>query len=104
MNSPQTTSQHIVNAAIQLIPLGIENPYPLIDEAISLIQQSGFRYEVGPFSTSLEAPLNEVFKLVSKIQEMFFEKGGNEMLINLQIQARKGHDVTGEEKVGKFRN
>jgi len=75
----------------------------LIDEAISLIEQSGFRYEVGPFSTSLEAPLNDVFQLVSEIQEMFFEKGGNEILINLQIQARKGKDVTGEEKVGKFR-
>ena len=93
----------LVNAAIQLVPLGTENPYPLIDEAISLIEQSGFRYEVGPFSTSLEAPLNDVFQLVSEIQEMFFEKGGNEILINLQIQARKGKDVTGEEKVGKFR-
>jgi uncharacterized protein YqgV (UPF0045/DUF77 family) len=48
-------NQFIVNASIQLIPVVTDkHPYLWVDEAISIIQQSGITYEVGPFATVIE--------------------------------------------------
>jgi uncharacterized protein YqgV (UPF0045/DUF77 family) len=99
MNS---TDNYNVNAAIQVVPLGVSIPYLLVDKAIETIRESGIPFEVGPFSTSLEAPLNQILDLVSKIRDTVNSAGGEEILINLQIHSRKGGHVTAEEKTGKF--
>lgn len=93
-----------VNASIQLVPLGEIQPYPLVDQAIKTIEESGLAFEVGPFSTSVEASLKDVFALVEQIKERVWNAGGNEILINLQIHARKSGPVSSEEKVKPFRS
>ncbi len=92
-----------VNAAIQIVPLGIANACRIVDLAIDEIQKTGFPFEVGPFSTSIEASLVEILSLIEKIKNRVFLDEAEEILINIQIHARKNGDVGHLEKIGKFR-
>ena len=55
----------LINASIQLLPLAQDkHPYEWVDDAIAIIQQSGIKYEVGPFTTVLEGTYEEVMSVV----------------------------------------
>lgn len=95
--------QYIVNASIQIVPIVLDrHPYEWVDEAIVIIQQSGVKYEVGPFATVLEGRYDEVMKVIDDVNEYLFKKGCNEWISNLQIQIRSNGDITSLEKTGKF--
>ena len=95
---------YIVNASIQLIPIVTDkHPYEWVDEAITIIQQSGMRYEVGPFSTTLEGSYDEVMQTVHKVNEFLYQRECSEWITNLQIQIRSKGDITGSAKIEKFR-
>ena len=95
--------QYIVNASIQIIPIVLDkHPYQWVDEAIVIIQQSGVKYEVGPFATVLEGRYDEVMKVIDDVNEYLFKKGCQEWISNLQIQIRSNGDITSLEKTGKF--
>jgi len=94
----------IINASIQVIPLGTDkDPYEWVDEVISIIQQSGIQYEIGPFATVLEGKYNEVMKLTHAINDHLFNRNCSEWITNLQIQIRSGSDITSLEKIVKFK-
>lgn len=94
---------YIINASIQIVPIVLDkHPYQWVDEAIAIIQQSGIKYEVGPFATVLEGTYNEVMKVIHEVNEYLYEKGCAEWISNLQIQIRSGGVITSEEKTGKF--
>jgi len=97
--------QYIVNAAVQIVPI-VENkhPYEWVDEAIAIIQQSGIIYEVGPFATLLEGTYAEVMQVINDINEYLVNKNCREWICNVQVQLRSNADITGEEKVSKFKN
>jgi uncharacterized protein YqgV (UPF0045/DUF77 family) len=92
-----------VNAALQIIPLRTEDPYPFVDLAIELIRKKGLTFEVGPFSTSVEGSLENLSELMTEIRDAMFEKGLVEFLLNLQIQFHKEKAVSAAEKTLKFR-
>lgn len=95
--------QYIINASIQIVPIVLDrHPYEWVDEAIVIIQQSGVKYEVGPFATVLEGRYDEVMKVIDDVNEYLFKKGCNEWISNLQIQIRSNGDITSLEKTGKF--
>ena len=95
---------HIINASIQIVPIVLDkHPYEWVDDAIGVIQQSGIKYEVTPFATILEGTYEEVMAVIHQVNEFLYAKGCAEWITNLQVQVRSGGDVTGEEKVGKFR-
>ena len=94
---------HIINASIQIVPIVEDkHPYEWVDEAIAVIQQSGVKYQVGPFSTVVEGTYQEVIQVIHDINEYLYQKGCEEWISNLQIQIRSGRDVTSEEKINKF--
>lgn len=96
---------YIVNASIQIIPIVLDkHPYAWVDEAIAIIQQSGIKYEVGPFATVLEGTYDEVMSVVHQINEYLYSRNCNEWINNLQIQIRSKGDITGEEKTEKFKS
>ncbi len=96
--------QYLINASVQIVPVVLDkHPYEWVDEAISVIQQSGIKYEVGAFGTVLEGKYDEVMQLIHAINEHLYQKGCSEWISNLQIQIRSDRDVTGEEKTSKFR-
>ena len=95
---------HTINASIQIVPIVLDkHPYDWVDEAITVIQQSGIKYEVGPFATVLEGTYEEVMKVIDAVNEWLFQKGCAEWITNLQIQIRSGGGITGNEKIEKFK-
>jgi uncharacterized protein YqgV (UPF0045/DUF77 family) len=96
---------HIINAAIQIIPLAKkEIAYPIIDRAIALIQQSGLKYEVAAFETSVDGTWIDINALLNEIKTQLDSEGVNDVLINVKYQLRKNADVAMEEKTAKFRD
>lgn len=95
--------QFIINASIQIVPIVQDkHPYEWVDEAIAVIQNSGIKYEVGPFATVLEGRYDEVMKVIHEVNELLYQKGCAEWITNVQIQIRSKSDVTGDEKTEKF--
>src|SRR5215216_3794876 len=94
---------HIINASIQIVPIVLDkHPYEWVDDAIAIIQQSGIKYEVGPFATVLEGKYDEVMKVINDVNEYLYQKGCAEWITNLQIQIRSGGNITSLEKTEKF--
>ena len=95
--------QFIINASIQIVPIVLDkHPYEWVDDAIAIIQQSGIKYEVGPFATVLEGKYDEVMKVINDVNEYLYQKGCAEWIANLQIQIRSNGDITSLEKTEKF--
>jgi len=95
---------YIINASIQIVPVvSDKHPYEWVDEAIAVIQQSGIKYEVGPFATVIEGNYTNVMKVLDNINEYLCNKGCNEWICNVQIQIRSKGDITGNEKTEKFK-
>ncbi len=95
--------QYIINASIQIVPIVLDkHPYQWVDDAISVIQKSGIKYDVTPFATILEGTYDEVMKVIHEVNEFLYEKGCAEWISNLQIQIRSKGDITGDEKTAKF--
>lgn len=91
-----------INAAIQLLPLGADNKYELIDQAIALIDASGLTYKVCPFETVVEGESDEVYALIRRVQQSTLENGASDLLLNVKIHAAN-RDLEFEEKLAKYR-
>lgn len=92
-----------VNLSLQIIPVNEKNAYPMIDEAIAVIQASGVKYVVTPFATILEGELSDLLKIVVKAKEAALNAGAEELLMNIQIHLKKDKSVAFEDKTDKFR-
>jgi uncharacterized protein (TIGR00106 family) len=100
----QSMHSHIINASLQIVPIvQDQHPYEWVDEAIAVIQQSGVKYEVGPFATVLEGTYDEVMKLVHDVNEFLYSRNCNEWISNIQMQIRSRGDITSDEKTAKFK-
>lgn len=94
---------YIVNASLQIIPIVQDkHPYLWVDEAIAIIQQSGIKYKVGPFSTDLEGTYEEIMNVIHAVNEFLQARGCAEWISNIQVQIRSERDITAEEKTAKF--
>ena len=95
--------QYLVNASVQIVPIVLDkHPYEWVDEAITIIQQSGIRHEVGPFATVLEGTYGEVMQVIHAINEYLYSKGCSEWISNIQLQVRSDRSITANEKTEKF--
>ena len=93
-----------VNFSLQVVPLHTENPYPIIDAAIAVIQQAGLPYEVTAFSTQIEGSYAEIMELLNKVRAACYQAGANELLLNMQLQESTEREILMEDKTAKFRN
>ena len=97
--------QYIVNASLQIIPVVQDrHPYLWVDEAISIIEDSGISYDVGPFATIIEGTYEQVMKVINDVNEFLLSKGCTEWISNIHIQIRSNGDITGDEKTSKFKS
>lgn len=95
---------YTVNASIQLVPVVQDrHPYEWVDEAIYIIQQSGIKHEIGPFSTVIEGTYEEVMRVIHRINEHLYAQQCPEWITNVQIQIRSNGSITGDEKTDKFK-
>ncbi|HEY8954971.1 thiamine-binding protein [Chitinophaga sp.] len=92
-----------INLALQIIPsVPSEQVYPVVDEAIAVIRDSGVKYRVCPFETVMEGTYEELMEVVRKTQEVCFKAGASQLLVYIKMQIRRDGDVTIEEKTGKY--
>ena len=95
----------IINASIQVVPLTkIEEAIPIIDKAISLIQNSGLKYSVGAFETTLEGEYEKVQNLLRNIEDFCYSKKDIQFLVYTKLHICGGENITVESKTSKFRN
>ncbi|WZL74474.1 MTH1187 family thiamine-binding protein [Clostridiaceae bacterium 35-E11] len=92
-----------VNLSLQVLPrVPDEKIYPVVDEVIKLIQDSGFKYEVGPMETTIEGELDDLLEIVKKAQEICIQEGATRVLSVIKIDY-KPEGVTMDEKISKYR-
>ena len=95
---------YIVNATIQVLPIVQDkHAYEWVDEAISIIEESNLKYEIRPFSTEVEGNYENVITLFNKVNNHLYNQQCHEWICNLQIQIRSTGDMTGDEKIEKFK-
>ena len=94
---------HQINISLQIIPKGKEDTrYALVDDAITVIKESGLRYLVTPMETVIEGPYDAVMEVVKAAQEACLASGAEEVLTIVKLHVRNGKDVTFEEKTEKY--
>ncbi|MFT3739149.1 MAG: thiamine-binding protein [Breznakibacter sp.] len=94
-----------VNLAIQVLPSSIsKHPYDIVDEAIKIIAESGFKYRVTPFETVMEGPYGELMEVVKRVHETCYFHGAESMMCYLKIQSNGEREVTIEDKMAKYDN
>lgn len=92
-----------INVAIQVLPEADGKiKYELVDEAISAIAGSGFRYRVCPFETVVECRYEDLPALLERIHGACAAAGTEKMLTNLKVQVDFTGDVTIEDKMEKY--
>jgi uncharacterized protein (TIGR00106 family) len=94
-------AKRTVNVAVQVLPL-TDDPFPVVDAAISAIAASGVKYEVGPMETVMEGTLDELLEVAKHAHLACFEAGAEQVVTVIKI----GDRICGtsmEEKVAKYR-
>lgn len=95
--------QFIVNASLQILSIDQDkHPYEWVDEAIKVIQKSGIKYEVGPFSTILEGKYTDVISVINSVNEYLYTNHCSEWIANVQVQIRSLSSISGDEKTAKY--
>jgi uncharacterized protein (TIGR00106 family) len=90
-----------VNVAVQVLPL-IENAYPVVDQAIQIISESGVKYEVGPMETVMEGPLDQLMEVAKSAHLACFTAGAEKVVTIIKIGDRIS-GTTIDEKIKKYR-
>ncbi len=90
----------IINASIQIIPLSVskEVAYSNIDRVIKLIQESGLKYIIGAFETTIEGEYETVQILFKKLQDVCYSIHEIQFLIYTKMHLCGGKDILIEDK------
>ncbi len=92
-----------ITCSIKFLPLVASGTtvHALVDKAIEIIKNSGFRYLVGPSETTVEGEFEEIVELLKKIGIQMKEHCPRFVLQSSFDVARDG--VTIDEKIKHYR-
>jgi uncharacterized protein (TIGR00106 family) len=66
-----------------------------VKKGVTVIQESGYTYEIGGMSTAVEVPdLDSLFDLVKKIHAAHLNEGAKRIVIDLKVDDRRDKMVT----------
>ncbi|MBB6453219.1 uncharacterized protein YqgV (UPF0045/DUF77 family) [Salirhabdus euzebyi] len=73
--------------SIQILPKtkNGEDVIPYVDEAISVIEQSGLAFQVNPLETTMEGDLPELLTIVEKMNQRMVELGCPNVISQIKI-------------------
>ncbi len=73
--------------SIQIIPKTAngEDVIPYVDEAISIIHESGVKYEVHPLETTMEGELSLLFTIIEKMNQRMIEIGSRNVISQIKV-------------------
>ena len=88
-------------AQLSIYPIGAGvNLGRHVKKGVKIIEDSGYTYQVGGMSTSVEVPdLQELFELVENIRQAQLDEGAERIIIELKIDDRRDKDATLQEKI-----
>ena len=70
-----------------------------VKKGVSIIEKSGYAYEVGGMSTTIETPgLDELFELVKKVHAAHVKEGAGRIVIDLKVDDRRDKNATIKSK------
>lgn len=70
-----------------------------VRRGVSVVQESGYTYEVGGMSTSVEVPdLDALFDLVKKVHAAHVAEGAKRVIIDLKVDDRRDKQATIQSK------
>jgi len=90
-----------ITVSFEVIPL-CDDPYPVVDKAIEVVQRSGVKYEVGPHETTMEGELDRLLEIVKEGHRACFEAGAQRVITFVKIVDAVG-GTTIAETVAKYR-
>ena len=94
--------------SIQCLPLSVQNTedaYKMVDEAIDVIAESGLPYTVGPFETTVEGELDEVWDVARQAHQAVMDAGEDDTNVLSFVKVASGPNLgSTEEKISKYRN
>jgi uncharacterized protein (TIGR00106 family) len=62
---------------------------------VKIIKESGYTYQVGGMSTSIEVPsLEKLFALVARIHQAQLDEGAKRVIIELKVDDRRDKEAT----------
>ncbi|MFZ3589717.1 thiamine-binding protein [Bacillus sp. DJP31] len=73
--------------SIQIIPKTKdgESVIPYVDEAIRIIHESGVKYQVHPLETTMEGDLEQLLRVIVKMNERMVEIGSSNVISQVKI-------------------
>jgi uncharacterized protein (TIGR00106 family) len=73
--------------SIQILPKtqNGEDVIPYVDAAISIIEESGVKYEVHPLETTMEGNLPDLMRIIEKMNEKMIEMGSKNVISQVKI-------------------
>jgi uncharacterized protein (TIGR00106 family) len=73
--------------SIQIIPKPNDGSsvIPYVDEAISIIQESGVKFEVNPLETTMEGELTYLFSIIEKMNKRMIEMGSTNVISQIKV-------------------
>ena len=70
-----------------------------VRKGVTIIEQSGYTYQVGGMSTSIEVPdLDALFELVKQVHAAHVAEGARRVVIDLKVDDRRDKKATIESK------
>jgi uncharacterized protein (TIGR00106 family) len=90
-----------ITVSFEVIPL-CDDPYPVVDKAIEVVERSGVKYEVGPHETTMEGDLDWLLDIVKAGHRACFDAGAERVVTFVKIVDAVG-GTTIAEKVAKYR-
>jgi len=66
-----------------------------VKKGVAIIKTSGYPYEVGAMSTSVEVPdLDSLFNLIKKVHAAHVSEGAKRIVIDLKVDDRRDKEAT----------
>ncbi len=90
-----------ITVSFQVIPI-CDDPYPVVDKAIEVVQRSGVEYEVGPHETTMQGELDHLLEIVKAGHRACFEAGAERVVTFVKVVDVVG-GTTIAEKVAQYR-
>ncbi|MCA1989874.1 MAG: MTH1187 family thiamine-binding protein [Desulfarculus sp.] len=83
-------------ASLSVYPLGEGTSLGrFVKKGVSVVAESGYTYEVGGMSTTIEVPdLDALFELVKKVHAAHLAEGAKRVVIELKVDDRRDKAAT----------
>ena len=90
----------MVLAQFSVYPLGEGTSLSrFVKKGIQVVKESGYKYEIGGLSTTVEVPdLDSLFQLVKKVHQAHLGEGAKRVVIDLKVDDRRDKEATIDTK------